>query len=82
MSKTLAKLFGFKRDVAHGMGVLATAIDRVKPAQIQYPFKNEVIFKGPLFLESDVSVLKSVQTPGRFDVYCGSNNRPSICFSL
>ena len=82
VSKTLAKLFGFKRDVAHGMGVLTTALDRVKTSQIQYPFKNEVIFKGPLFLESEVSVVKSPQTPGRFDVYCGTNNRPSICFSL
>lgn len=82
VSKIAAKLFGFKRDVAHGMGVLATAIDRLSGNQKIYPVTNDVIFKGPLFLENEVTVMKNLASPARFDIYCGKNNRPSICFSL
>lgn len=78
-SKHLAKLFGFKRDVAHGMGVLATAIDRTN---IESPSTNDVFFKGPLFLDSDVKLFQGITETGRFDVYCGGNSRPSICFKL
>lgn len=80
-SKTLAKLFGFKRDVAHGMGVLATALFRLPQTNKNYPIVNEVIFKGPLFLENEVRVVESDQHSGRYDIYCGKNTRPSICFS-
>lgn len=80
LSKIMAKLFGFKRDVAHGMGVLATALSKVEKKDSTYPKINEVIFKGPLFLENNVRVVSGEQ-PGRYDIYCGKNNRPSICFT-
>ena len=71
-------MFGFKRDVAHGMGVLATALSKLNVDH--YPKVNEVVFKGPLFLENQVKLLQSEKETDRFDIYCGKNNRPSICF--
>ncbi|MBX7147529.1 hypothetical protein K1X76_00465 [bacterium] len=79
ISKTLAKMFGFKRDVAHGMGVLATAIDRAGLANAK---TNDVFFKGPLFLENEVRLVQGTTDKSRFDIYCGNNPKPSICFRL
>lgn len=76
-SKQLAKLFGFKRDIAHGFGVLAQAIEQSIESASE-AVNVDVIFKGPVFLESDVKVSKQGSS-GRFDIYCGDNDRPSIC---
>jgi len=76
-SKQLAKLFGFKRDIAHGFGVLAQAIEQTIENR-EGALSVDVIFKGPVFLESDVKVSKQGST-GRFDIYCGENDRSSIC---
>lgn len=82
-SKQLAKLFGFKRDIAHGFGVLAQGLQQAsKGEQEDYPVKVEVIFKGPVFLESDVELKRDTNSSGRFDIYCGENDRPSICAKL
>jgi len=43
----------------------------------------DVIFKGPIFLDSEVSLKhNSQQTPGRFDLYCGNNPRPNLCIAV
>jgi len=88
MSGLAAKAFGFKRDIAHGFGVMAQAIDRANalpdPAsQGDNPVQLDVIFKGPIFLDSEVSLKhKPQQVPGRFDLYCGSNPRPNLCIAV
>jgi len=84
MSSLAAKLFGFKRDIAHGFGVLAEAIEysvAIKSAGgIEKPLQVDVVFKGPVFLDSDVSIKQNKQQdPNRFDVYCGDNPKPSLC---
>lgn len=76
-SKQLAKLFGFKRDIAHGFGVLAQGIDQSFDG-LSGETTVDVIFKGPVFLESDVRVMQQ-RSNGRFDIYCADNDRPSIC---
>ena len=86
MSPWAAKMFGFKRDIAHGFGVMAQAIDYSKAlddiadgAAIQV----DVVFKGPVFLGSDVTVRQNVeQDPDRYDLYCGDNSRPNICLAV
>ncbi len=87
MSSLLAKLFGLKRDIAHGFGVLAQAIHQAGLDQEPGKVQMDVIFKGPIFLESDVLLNRisgqgSSQDSGRFDVFCGSNPKPSICASV
>lgn len=80
-SKQLAKLFGFKRDIAHGFGVLAQGLNEfVGGKDSDADSVNvEVIFKGPVFLESDVQLESDTNGSGRFDIYCADNDRPSIC---
>lgn len=87
MSPLAAKLFGFKRDIAHGFGVLAEAIEYSSAIEqaggIEKPLQVDVVFKGPVFLDSDVSIKQNKeQDSNRFDVYCASNPKPSICGSV
>ena len=80
MSSLAAKLFGFKRDIAHGFGVLAQGIQRSSAwagVDMEKPLQVDVIFKGPVFLDSQVSLKEGNNS--RFDIYCGSNPKPSIC---
>ncbi len=87
-SKQLAKLFGFKRDIAHGFGVLGQAIEHLNGlpngsvnGAVNGQAKLDVIFKGSVFLESDVKLMVS-ENAQRFDIYCADNDRPSICAEL
>ena len=90
-SKYLAKLFGFKRDIAHGFGILAQAINqfeignntKISTGNCQV----DVIFKGPLYLENAACLKQSAERDTelqhqRFDLFSGSNPKPSICASL
>lgn len=84
MSPLAAKLFGFKRDIAHGFGVLAEAIEYSSAITVagglDKSLQVDVVFKGPVFLDSDVSIKQNKeQDAHRFDVYCGENPKPSIC---
>lgn len=92
-SKYLAKLFGFKRDIAHGFGILAQAVNQFELANkttiAAGRCQVDVIFKGPLYLESDASLKQADSSSegendsgGRFDLFSGSNPKPSICASL
>lgn len=89
ISKTLAKLFGLKRDIAHGFGVLAQAlasngIDEITQGHTQLAL--DTVFKGPLFLEETASVKLAISDDNGleqgFDIYCGTNPKPSICAHL
>lgn len=87
MSPTAAKLFGFKRDIAHGFGVLAEAIAHSAAIEVagglDKTLQVDVVFKGPVFLDSDVRIKQNkAQDASRFDTYCADNKRPSICCSL
>lgn len=90
-SKYLAKLFGFKRDIAHGFGILAQAVNQSELAnktQISAgKCQVDVIFKGPLYLENDANLKQASDSElgaqnQRFDLFSGSNPKPSICASL
>lgn len=84
ISPLAAKLFGFKRDIAHGFGVLAEAIEYSAAIQkaggVEQTLQVDVVFKGPIYLNSDVYLRQNTQqNTNRFDVYCGENPKPSIC---
>lgn len=84
ISTLAAKLFGLKRDIAHGFGVLAEAIEQstaiAQAGGIEKTLQVDVIFKGPVYLNSDVYLRQNIQqNANRFDVYCGKNPKPSIC---
>ena len=72
-SKQLAKLFGFKRDIAHGFGVLAQGIETVAAIEtaggLDKALQVDVIFKGPVFLENTVTLKQNTeQDAQRFDM--------------
>lgn len=89
ISKTLAKLFGLKRDIAHGFGVLAQALASEGVNEITQNATQialDTVFKGPLFLE-DQACVKLAKSNDKgleqsFDIYCGKNPKPSICAHL
>lgn len=74
-----AKLFGMKRDIAHGMWALAHSLNRLPPLDATLPHQVDVAFKGPTFMGSTV-VMKAVhhERGHRFDLYCGNNPRPVL----
>jgi len=75
----LAKLFGFKKAIAHGMWSVARALSALEAGQGADPIRHDVVFKGPMFVGSRAT-LKAISDGGahRFDVYCNRNPRPSI----
>jgi hypothetical protein len=87
MSPLAAKLFGFKRDLAHGFGVLAETIEYsaaiAEAGGIEKPLQVDVVFKAPMFLDSDATIKQNKQQdPSRIDVFCGNNPKPSMCVAV
>jgi acyl dehydratase len=99
ISKWLAKLFGFQRDLAHGFCVLATSLEKAQlsistmatPIDTNKSRRLDVLFKGPMFLgaiaylKTESAYLKTAsdaQQNTRLDLYCGNNDRPSLCIDI
>lgn len=76
-----AKAFGFERDLAHGMWGMARALPLLDATlDMSAPVRLDCAFKGPLYMERDVSVHAADKAaPGAaFEMYSGANPRPSI----
>jgi acyl dehydratase len=87
MSPLAAKLFGFKRDIAHGFGVLAETIEYssaiAQVGGIEKSLQVDVVFKAPMFLGSEATIKQNVQQdPNRVDVFCNDNPKPSMCVAV
>ncbi len=83
MSKIMAKIFGFDRDLAHAFCVLATSIHHLPKVSGDEPVRLDVTFKGPVYLGNTVKLRnESKDNKQRFDLFCGENDRPSICGNL
>lgn len=78
MSALLAKCFGFKRDLAHGMWSAARGNGFFEHIDAQAPIRHDVAFKGPLYLGEPVAIRVDPQRPGAFEFYGGKNERPSV----
>ena len=72
----LAKPFGFKRAIAHGMWNLARATAEL--AERDDASRVDVIFKGPLFIPGRASV-KQIDDE-RFALYAPDDERPAMKF--
>lgn len=82
MSRYLAKAFGFERDLCHGMWALSRSLPLVGTVDWQKPLRNDVSFKGPLYMERDITVKVSRGTPGLFELHSAGNERPCVLGSL
>jgi len=77
ISPITAKLFGFKRDITHGMWAAAVSLAHLPEAGGTE--QCDLLFKGPTFMKSKVRLLQTAVDGGaRFDLFCGSNPKPSI----
>ena len=78
MSRLLAKLFGFKRDLCHGMWALGRTLGTMEHIDYSQPVRNDVAFKGPLYIEHDIAIQVAPDDASRFELYSGKNERPCI----
>ena len=78
MSKVLAKLFGFKKDLAHGMWSIGRGLSFFDHVDFLKPVRFDVAFKGPLYLGEMASVFCHPKDQGLFEFYGAGNDRPSI----
>jgi len=78
LTPVTAKLFGFKRDIIHGMWSAAACLSKLHDPQASQQ-RCDLLFKGPVFMDSHVA-LKNKGIPGghRFDLFCGDNPKPVI----
>ena len=82
MSKLLAKLFGFKRDICHGMWALGRGLPLLEGVDLKKPVRLDVAFKGPLYMQAPIKILSSSKGDGGFEFYSGKNDRPCVVGSL
>ncbi|MBF0443634.1 MAG: hypothetical protein HQK54_17135, partial [Oligoflexales bacterium] len=78
MSKMLARLFGFKRDICHGMWAVGRSLGAIQNVDYDKPVRNDVSFKGPMHMEDDITIKVSAADPFRFELYSGKNERPCV----
>ncbi len=81
-SSIYARMFGFKRDFAQPIRVLSQcisnlAIDPEKPVELLFFIKGPVYYNSILKLKNQTGF-----NSNRFDLYCGSNERPCISGEL
>jgi len=75
-SPLAAKLFGFERDLAHGMWGVARALPLLSHGiDMNTPVRLDCAFKGPMYMGSGVSVVRSGSA---FEMYSGDNPKPSV----
>ncbi|WP_176736426.1 MaoC/PaaZ C-terminal domain-containing protein [Oligoflexus tunisiensis] len=78
MSRYLAKIFGFERDICHGMWALSRSLAFVEGVDWEKPVRNDASFKGPLYMERDITVKISRSASGLFELYSEGNERPCM----
>ena len=79
ISRLLAKLFGFRRDLVHGMWGVARATNRVEELRSEGPVRVDIAFKGPLYMEHKVKGLSAPCEGGQsLRLFCGKEERPAV----
>lgn len=79
ISKFMAKLFGFKRDIAHAMWETSYSIGKLNLKSSGKAVRVDLGFKGPLFIERKSYVMRSEKKDViRFDYYIEGNDKPCI----
>lgn len=79
VSSILAKLFGFRKAIAHGMWSAARALAQLPTLPQDRALRAALAFKGPIFVGSRVSMkVEASESVRQFEVYCGNNPRPCV----
>lgn len=78
-SKFYARLFGFERDFAQPLLVLAGSVERLLNAGYDRAVSLDVALKGPFYYERTIILKKaSIKDVTRFDIYSEGNPRPCL----
>lgn len=78
-SKMYARIFGFERDFAQPLLVLAGSVERLLNADYDKAVSLDVSLKGPFYYERNIMLKKaSIKDATRFDIYSEGNPRPCI----
>lgn len=84
LSVLSARLFGFRRAIAHGMWLKARALAALLPRQPLTQATVAVVFKSPLFLPARVSLWTTRETQGNmlrqasFEIRNAAGDRPHL----
>lgn len=79
ISRIMAKFLGFDRDIIHGMWSGARCLAHLPQPDGASPIRADLLFKGPVFMESQVTMKHAPRDGGHaFDLYCGDNPRPVL----
>ncbi len=78
MSRSLAKVFGFQRDLCHGMWAIGRSLPYLGGVDSRRPLRHDVWFKGPIYMESEVSVKTTLEPSAAFELYCSGNEKPCV----
>lgn len=81
--KPYAKLSGFNQDFAQPIRIITKCVSELGYENIACPAKLDLFMKGPVYYKNPL-LMKGISENGhhRFDLYCGSNERPCICGDL
>ncbi len=83
ISKWMAKMFGFKRDIAHGMWGVTRATADLPELTSDGPVRLDVMFKGPLFMTKEVVVRRqSLDNGTSLRLFVDSDPRPAMLVSV
>ncbi|MCK5861691.1 MAG: hypothetical protein KAH38_04350 [Candidatus Hydrogenedentes bacterium] len=79
VSRILAKAFGFRRDIVHGMWCLSRCLTHFSDFSYEQPVRSDSSFKGPIFMDSGCTMKgHEIEDGRRFDLFNQGNSRPSI----
>lgn len=82
ISSLMAKTFGHRKDLAHGMAVWGQAVSKLTSSLGPLPRSLKVVFKGPCYLGSKVTLVRGTADSSRFDLLTEGNDRPVVCFEV
>ena len=78
-SSMYARMLGFKRDYAQPIRVVSQCISNLPVDIITKPIELLFFLKGPVYYNSVLKLKNQViYNSNRFDLYCGSNEKPCI----
>lgn len=78
-SSIYARMFGFKRDIAQPIRVIAACVSNLPDQAADNPAQLDFLLKGPVYYESMLTLKHQKIGPAdRFDLFCSGNEKPCI----
>ena len=78
-----ARMFGFKRDFAQPIRIIARCVSELPDHSADKPAELDFYLKGPVYYESILTLKnRKKDNISRFDLYCEGNSRPCISARL